>query len=475
MKSNNLPRNQTKRASDSVVALLFAALTGALLAGCGSGEAYFTLNQAQVHARDMSDEAIDATYNAEAEDASVESQRIADEIEAASVFRQELADILLALFGTPDDPDPFLKSKQSESLLTQIGFDIDRLRLAAGPVYSDEQGRQHGLYRLHCAHCHGVNGNGRGPTGAFLNPYPRDYRQGAFKFKSTWGNAKPTHGDLKRLLMEGISDTAMPSFRLLPDNELNALIEYVKYLSVRGQVEILLIGYEGELPDGGINQIAGGLPLAVDDDGIPEEEPDEDSVVATVMYSWAVADQLVIHPVEPQVPLLPTADTDNQEESTALQESISRGRLQYFKSECNSCHGTTALGDGDQGQYDEWTKAIYEPKDKVIDSDRLAHMLSLGEHPPRPVRPRNLRQGVFRGGRRPVDLYRRIFTGVNGTPMVKQGSEQGIKGDDVSDEQAGGPIPRQKIWDLVNYVMSLQYEPLSRVPAVTEGIDYTLR
>ncbi|MFP6613651.1 MAG: hypothetical protein VB835_15170, partial [Pirellulales bacterium] len=95
MKSNNLPRNQTKRASDSVVALLFAALTGALLAGCGSGEAYFTLNQAQVHARDMSDEAIDATYNAEAEDASVESQRIVDEIEAASVFRHELADILL--------------------------------------------------------------------------------------------------------------------------------------------------------------------------------------------------------------------------------------------------------------------------------------------------------------------------------------------------------------------------------------------
>jgi mono/diheme cytochrome c family protein len=440
-----------------------------MLVGCGSGEAYFTLNQAEVHARDMSDEAISGTHSTEAADASVERQRIADEIEAATAARQEVADILLALFGTPDEPDAFLKTNDPDSLMAKFGFDTGKLRLAAGPVYSDDQGRQHGLYRLHCAHCHGVTGDGQGPTGVFLNPYPRDYRQGAFKFKSTWGNSKPTHGDLKRVLMEGIPGTAMPSFKLLPDNELDALIEYVKYLSVRGQTEILLIGYEGELPDGGINQIAGALPLALDDEGLPAEEPDEDSVIASMMHSWAVAPQMVIHPVAPQVPMWPTADRDSLEENTALQESIDRGRLQYVKSECNSCHGPTGLGDGDIGQYDEWTKAIYDPKDKVIDQDRLTHMLLIGEHPPRPIRPRNLRQGAFRGGRRPMDLYRRIFTGVNGTPMVKQGTVGGIAGDEVSDEDAGGPIPRQRIWDLVNYVMSLQYEPLSKGPAAIEG------
>src|SRR5207248_2464538 len=31
--------------------------------------------------------------------------------------------------------------------------------------------------------------------------------------------------------------------------------------------------------------------------------------------------------------------------------------------------------------------------------------------------PRNLRLGVYRGGRRPLDLYYRIHDGINGTPM----------------------------------------------------------
>ena len=31
----------------------------------------------------------------------------------------------------------------------------------------------HRLYREHCAHCHGISGDGVGPTAVFLNPYPR--------------------------------------------------------------------------------------------------------------------------------------------------------------------------------------------------------------------------------------------------------------------------------------------------------------
>ena len=39
-------------------------------------------------------------------------------------------------------------------------------------------------FRLHCLHCHGLTGDGRGPSGKWLNPHPRDYRQGLFKFQS---------------------------------------------------------------------------------------------------------------------------------------------------------------------------------------------------------------------------------------------------------------------------------------------------
>src|SRR5262245_18096235 len=60
---------------------------------------------------------------------------------------------------------------------------------------------------------------------------------GKCKFKSTPIGQKPTHDALKKIVMEGIPGTAMPSFKLLPDLEVEALIDYVKYLSIRGEVE----------------------------------------------------------------------------------------------------------------------------------------------------------------------------------------------------------------------------------------------
>jgi mono/diheme cytochrome c family protein len=62
-------------------------------------------------------------------------------------------------------------------------------KMAAGPVWSDEPSAKHGLYRRHCAHCHGISGDGHGPTAMLLNPYPRDYRPALFKFKGT-GSSK---------------------------------------------------------------------------------------------------------------------------------------------------------------------------------------------------------------------------------------------------------------------------------------------
>ena len=42
-----------------------------------------------------------------------------------------------------------------------------------------------------------------------------------------------------------------------------------------------------------------------------------------------------------------------------------------------------------------------------------------------PIVPRNLTRGLFRGGRRPIDIYRRIYAGINGTPMPALGESQG--------------------------------------------------
>src|SRR4051794_40059776 len=68
--------------------------------------------------------------------------------------QQAIANILGATFGTPDEP----------VALAETGLDIKKLAMAAGPVWSDKQGGKHGLYRRHCVHCHGISGDGRGPT-----------------------------------------------------------------------------------------------------------------------------------------------------------------------------------------------------------------------------------------------------------------------------------------------------------------------
>ena len=73
------------------------------------------------------------------------------------------------------------------------------------------------LYRQQCLHCHGVEGGGDGPTadrGApFLDPRPRDYRKGIFKFTAVKDKARPRREDLYRVLDQGVYGTAMPSFR----------------------------------------------------------------------------------------------------------------------------------------------------------------------------------------------------------------------------------------------------------------------
>ena len=122
-----------------------------------------------------------------------------------------------------------------------VDLRLDLLKAAAGPIGGDAEGNQWGLFRRHCAGCHGISGDGAGPAAAVLDPYPRDFRNGVFKYTSTAGGAKPLREDLLRTLQQGIPGTAMPSFRKLPGEQLDALLEYVKYLAIRGETELHLI------------------------------------------------------------------------------------------------------------------------------------------------------------------------------------------------------------------------------------------
>ena len=59
-----------------------------------------------------------------------------------------------------------------------------------------------------------------------------------------------------------------------------------------------------------------------------------------------------------------------------------------------------------------------------------------------PLRPANLNRGVYKGGRRPIDIYWRIAKGINGAKMPAHYPT----------------LEPSKIWDLVNFVLALPYD-----------------
>lgn len=355
--------------------------------------------------------------------------------------KTELGDVLTAMFGTPDMPMvPELDGVDVKSVL-----DIYRIRNSAGPVFSDESGRSYGLYREHCAHCHGISGDGVGPTAAFLNPYPRDYRSGIFKFKSTPKGQRPTHDDLRRIVLNGIPGTAMPSFKVLPENEVESLIHYVRYLSVRGEVERLLMTYaatELDQAQAFVRFQAGEAERTADVDVLK-------AFTTEVVQKWIDADGLATEVPAPSHQLSHT-------------DAVARGRELFYGpiANCVKCHGDSALGDGQTTDYDDWTKEL-EPANATV----LEQFVDAGALPPRNITPRNLRLGVYRGGRRPLDLFWRVRNGIDGTPMP--GAT--MKADDAGPEIKG--LNTNDIWCLIEYVKSLPYETISK-PAMPEvGVE----
>jgi mono/diheme cytochrome c family protein len=376
--------------------------------------------------------------------------------------QQAIANILDAMFGTPDEP----------FAMPEIGFDQRKLDMAAGPVWGNRPGVKRGLYRRQCAHCHGISGDGQGPTASILNPYPRDYRAGVFKFKSTYTAAEPTTDDLHTIVHNGIPGTAMPSFALLPPEEVNALVEYVKYLSFRGQMETALVNFVAD-------ELEEGQTL----------DPSKDAELREIIVGDLLGEIVAVWQEAPDQVIVPTGDAVPAENRSPDQiaASVAAGRELFYgtRANCIQCHGPTGLGDGQQTDFDNWSKANKEFIDgaqaleeqiqtmrkeltglsgeereaaeaeltrmqrELRDRQNLiAHML-----PVRNAIPRNLRENIYRGGRRPLDLFWRISAGIPGSPMPAVGP--GSPG-------AQGTLNEQEIWQIVDYVQSLPFEPASR-------------
>jgi mono/diheme cytochrome c family protein len=323
------------------------------------------------------------------------------------------------LFGTPDKP----------AVPDGISLNLNLLKMAAGPIGSDEVDRPWGLFRKHCVSCHGLSGDGAGANAAGLDPYPSDFRYGVFKYTSTAGEAKPLRDDLLRTMRNGNPGTAMPSFGMLPEEQIQSLAEYVEYLSIRGQTELYLFQIvEGDCPD-----------FRVSENGtVPFRPLDIKNVIAQgiepIEASWAEAETFAVTP-----PPKPKADTLEQ-----LSVSIDRGS-ELFRTpgaQCYICHGWTGKGDGQRTDfYDDWNqRKLGHTPERTKELDRWFQL------PVQRLRVRDLTEGIFHGGDRPIDIYRRIAVGIKGTPMPAAGPAPGRK----------GALSPEDIWHVVDYVRSLE-------------------
>jgi len=93
------------------------------------------------------------------------------------------------------------------------------------------QGRQ--IFESQCAPCHGRTGRGDGEWAEGVSTKPRNFRKGIFKYRTTPMGFLPTTEDLLRTIRTGVSGTMMPTFNKLPDEDIKAVISYVRGFSRR--------------------------------------------------------------------------------------------------------------------------------------------------------------------------------------------------------------------------------------------------
>jgi len=215
------------------------------------------------------------------------------------------------------------------------------------------------VYDANCASCHGKDGRGDGPAAGLLDPAPRDFTRGVYKFRSTSSGSLPGDDDLVRVISAGLPGTSMPAWKSrLTGAQIGALVSYVKTFSPR----------------------------------FAKQRPT---------------------PITMAPPVAASAG------------GIDKGRKVYSDLACGACHGDTGSRSG-------------------------AVAAALEDERGRAIRAADLTQPwMFRGGATAADIYIRVKTGIDGTPMP-------AFADTAKDAD---------LWNLANYVASLGRKPTWKMNA----------
>jgi mono/diheme cytochrome c family protein len=315
---------------------------------------------------------------------------------------------------TPFEPKPELQKGISEFLAERFGSPADPKIKSATAERNREIKLGSRVFRQQCMYCHGLSGNGEGSAAAAFDPRPRDYRRGIFKWKSTLGPDRPLREDLIRTVAHGVPGTSMPSFKMLPEESLRQVVEYVVFLSQRGEVEFRLLVQSAAAPDSADEM----------KDFLEEFADAKEDALKRVLKAWESA-----KPVTP--PPAPVYDSGSASE---LEAAILRGRDVFVGpvANCVKCHGLDGKG-----------RRQLVPGEKVTDDKDVWGRIA---------NPRDLTDGEYRGGRSAADLYRRVHQGILASSMPA--FEKNLK--------------PNEIWDVVQFVRALPYRP-DLLPAASQA------
>lgn len=339
-------------------------------------------------------------------------------LELSELHQRQIRDVLTTFYGTPSNPTLKVPAEDGQSDDEDSEFALvdkfDPKRLAHGAA----------VYNKRCAGCHGITGDGAGEAAPFLNPKPRDYRKGVFKFTSTGYGNRPRPADLVRTIRRGAKGTSMPAFQWISDEDVSALVDYVIALSHRGQLEEFLVREAGDYDD----------DEEIDMAAAPE-------FADIIERQWEEASTNLVMPLTVEPPRT---------------EKTEQAGWQAFQSlACAKCHGLDGKGQTEwlSPEFIAEVEARREQGEQVsINYDAWGN----------PAPAADLTSGMLHGGRRPVDIYRRIHSGINGTPMPGFGRELSAEPD--------------KIWHLVHFVLALtegkKFEPTpTQEPATTDTAE----
>lgn len=88
------------------------------------------------------------------------------------------------------------------------------------------------VYEANCSSCHGTSGKGDGPVGKALNPPPRDFTVGDFKFDADGNGKGGEDADLKLVIQKGAmafgGSPLMAPWPALDDAQIDDIIAHIR-------------------------------------------------------------------------------------------------------------------------------------------------------------------------------------------------------------------------------------------------------